>query len=25
VVTHDPAQYLSDGALNKLYQNPNIY
>jgi hypothetical protein len=25
VVTHDLAQYLSDGALNKLYQNPNIY
>jgi hypothetical protein len=25
VVTHDPAQYLSNGTVNKLYQNPNIY
>jgi hypothetical protein len=25
VVTHDPAKFLSDGALNRLYTNPSIY
>jgi hypothetical protein len=25
VVTHDPAQYLSNGTVNKLYENPSIY